>query len=42
LAKLWQDVMAGRLKELPRQLFTYFPVDCLWMYSKARRKIRSF
>jgi len=42
LAKLWQDVMAGRLKELPRQLFTYFPVDCLWMYSKACRKIRSF
>jgi hypothetical protein len=42
LAKLWQDVMAGRLNELPRQLFTYFPVDCLWMYSKARRKIRSF
>jgi hypothetical protein len=38
VVKLWQDVTHGRLEELPRQLFTYFLVDCLWMYCKARRK----
>jgi len=39
LLKLRQDVQHGHLHELPRQLFTYFFVDCLWMYYKAQRKI---
>lgn len=38
MVKLWQDATHGRREELPRQLLTYFLVDCLWMYRKARRK----
>jgi len=38
LTKMWHDVSRGQIKILPRQLFAYFPVDCLWMYRKARKK----
>ena len=38
LTKMWHDVSRGQIKILPRQLFTYLPVDCLWMYRKARKK----
>jgi hypothetical protein len=38
LTKLWHDVSRGQIRTLPRQLFAYFPVDCLWMYRKARKK----
>ena len=38
LTKMWHDITQGQIRTLPRQLFTYFPVDCLWMYRKARKK----
>ncbi len=38
LTKMWHDVTQGQIWTLPRQLFAYFPVDCLWMYRKARKK----
>lgn len=38
--KLWLDIWNGRLRQVPRQLFTYTFVDGVWMYRKAYRKRR--
>jgi hypothetical protein len=37
--KLFQDLRHKRIKNVPRQIFTYLLVDPLWMYRKARRKV---
>jgi hypothetical protein len=39
--KLRRDLASGRWRTLPRQLFSYFFVDVVWMYRKARRKCRA-
>lgn len=38
MAKLSQDLRRGQIKKLSRKILTYFLVDPLWMYRKARRK----
>lgn len=39
-AKLVHDVIAGRWRRVPRQLFSYTVVDPLWMMRKARKACR--
>jgi hypothetical protein len=36
--KLISDILAGNLKQLPRQLFSYSIVDLVWAYRNALRK----
>lgn len=40
-SKLGQDLGSGHWRALPRQLFSYFFVDSVWMYRKAWRKRRA-
>jgi hypothetical protein len=39
--KLRRDLASGHWRILPRQFFSYFCVDSVWMYRKARRKCRA-
>jgi hypothetical protein len=39
--KLGRDMASGHWRTLARQLFSYFFVDSVWMYRKARRKCRA-